>query len=91
MKVYIHRQQLEQFIRQTQGIDSMRSLSRRLGIYEHTFDQVVRRQSQVSLDLFYAMHKEFGFDMKHVTCDGVPCKELGTDPRYGVFHATDEN
>ena len=63
MKVYIHRQQLEQFIRQT----------------------------QVSLDLFYAMHKEFGFEMKHVTCDGVPCKELGTDPRYGVFHATDEN
>jgi hypothetical protein len=91
VKIYIQKWRLGEFIRRQEGVDSMRSLSRRLGIYEHTFDQAVRRQSQVSLDLFYAMHKEFGFEMKHVTCDGVPCKELGTDPRYGVFHATDEN
>lgn len=91
MKIYIQKWRLGEFIRRQEGVDSMRSLSRRLGIYEHTFDQAVRRQSQVSLDLFYAMHKMFGFEMKHVTCDGVPCKELGSDPRYGVFHATDEN
>lgn len=91
MKIYIQKWRLGEFIRRQEGIDSMRALSRRLGIYEHTFDQAVRRQSQVSLDLFYAMHKEFGFEMKHVTCDWAPCKELGSDPRYGVFHATDEN